>query len=1345
MRTPSVIVLGLLPLVSLAVPASASAAEIVLKDGSTLKVEEIYEATPEKVIFKLAGARQTRRADEVATVWPTGDPYLDRAVRLIKAGESDPAKLKDVLDRVVERGKDWAKPYGLFLLGDLYDRYKRNDDAIRTYDQVADKHPGHFYAPVALERAAGLSDGAGALSRYERLAAGKFGRAWEEQGQYGKARLLLAAGKHGEAKPVFARLSTGASEQGLRDLAACGEAHCDVLEGQSSKAERTFKRVAADKTISAAIGYAWTGLGHVWKGGDAGKAMVAYLRGVVLYPSNPERAGAAKGLAELVGAKQWGDPRRIESLGKGRLGADDYSGDQPHAELMRRTLQFVSAKVVLELAPTLVPEAKSPAEQADLEFLAADALKVIARNANDPDMLADYEKKLEALQKKYPNHGRAALAGIDAFNAAKDRALAIIGQANEETDEGKKQDLMEEGRKLFDSVLEPFKGAIAEQTKQVNELLTKEEHGTASDEEAQQRQEIEHQRDLSEFLLAEAYASYAKTFPEGSEEQKGVYKKALQGYEHYIYNRGTDVRWLWYSYVGRCEVLMATGDYDEAAMGFDELTMVEWPYGMPEDPEVRKSIKALVQEICIRGYHGAVRALLLAGKPKEAFAKSQEIDQNPTAEGWRDHPMGILLTFERAKALAGAGQGARGAQELWRIIQNAKRAPENQKIPGLGMSREGAGAARALSELSDLTGGEIYSPEIQFYVGLGYFLRQRPELAVAGYKGVLVAARTKKEREEWVPKAVKEIGNLLFTEERYLEAALAYQTVMAEFPDHEWADEAVRFAVSASKKAIDQFGEDPTNRSATLVQFMAQIEQGATEVAGPEYAARIHLKTAKEHHEKQQWIPAAQAYLKVPAEYTDEKTGQKKRISFYANAVANAGYCYFKAYQDSKKENHLALARENLQKAADVGAETNDLESQALACFYLGQLELDLDRPQQALRALEPFNGPLAGTTRYVVRARYQQAMAHLAMGGEDNARAAEDYFKRVADKTDDGFYEQFAYSMAIRMRSVGNDLFKQTNDFMQPRRYRAKAARYAKYWAQAAKLDQTRGAVLLYLGDVLFDGGLYRDALKLYQAAAPELERAAAKDLDDAQRLDLVRLNMGVCMIEDGDLEEGVELLGEVRRVCYVRDDRGRLVDRGLFKERRLEGPFRFSYQGRESNRKLYFTILEKGDGQELKFFDPPSAVVQSDEVFEGVAGTDPNAAWTRTDVRSLELSFKRNYFVVHALERATWALWKKTGDKNLLATAVTEANNDVRYVLRGMSEGSYQGVVMQSQLEPTDLNLRQWQSDLHFLRIKLARENWREVLGDINQMKLLGKTPPKELQAEFDEIRREAEARSK
>ena len=77
---------------------------------------------------------------------------------------------------------------------------------------------------------------------------------------------------------------------------------------------------------------------------------------------------------------------------------------------------------------------------------------VPARRGN-AQLLEEYQRRLEELKNKYPNHARAALAGIDAFMAAKDQALVLIAQANEQTDPAEKERLLEEGRQKFSSVL----------------------------------------------------------------------------------------------------------------------------------------------------------------------------------------------------------------------------------------------------------------------------------------------------------------------------------------------------------------------------------------------------------------------------------------------------------------------------------------------------------------------------------------------------------------------------------------------------------------------------------------------------------------------------------------------------------------------------------------------------------------------------------------------------------------------------------------------------------------------------------------------------------------------------
>lgn len=1339
--------LGLVAALTLLSAGGALADEVIFTDGTSMTCEGIREATTTRVVFRVGGSNQERRAEEVEEVIPSDKGSFDTAMRLLREN-GDPGRIESNLKRVLERGDEAMKPFAQYFLGAFYERQGNVAEAVKAYEAVAQLKKDHFYAPVGLYRVAELllaqNQAAEAQKRLTRLASGEFGQAWKDKGAYVQARLQLKAGQRDQARQSFSRLASGAATPNLRHLATCGEAACDLLANSADAARRKFSGVTTARDAGAdAKGWAWKGLGDCQRSSAPDDALLAYLRSFLLYPSNPEARAAATAAAEVSQAQGLGAEQRLGAIARSPMSWVDFSGQQPDAELMRRTLQFVSAGLVRKLAPALAGKA-SGEEKAELEFLAADAVKVIAQSNNDPKMLAEYEELLKQLQQKYPNHSRAALAGIDGFQAAKDRALALIASANEETDPAKKNELLSEGRKLFADNIEPFKRTIAELTKKVDELTEKEARGELSEQEQEEKQDVEFRRDLAEFLLAEAYASYAQTFPEGDANRKANYENALKGYDHQINMRGTFPNLLYYAYVGRVEMQLALEQFDEAAMNAEELSYIEPPY-LPTDPNARKQILDLTRDVCIRAFTCWVKALVAGGKFQEAVAAAEQIKSREYAKGWEDQPLGVLFTFERAKAMAGAGQGAAAAQELWAVIQKSMQAPESEKIPGLGMTRIGAGACRALSELSDVSGGEIYAPEIQYHVGVGYFLRQRPELAIAGFKGVLVAARTPQERREWVPKAVRQIGNLYFQQERYLEAALAYETVMTEFPDHEDGPDAIRFSLSAAKRAIEQFGEDATNTNTPLVKLYKRIETGAAK-NDPEQAAKIFMNQAADFQNREQWVQAAEAYLSVPAEVDNE--GQKRKVSFYPNAVANAGYCYFQAYKKNKNnQEYLTKAREALSRAVQLAREAKDLEAQSLAAFYLGELECDLERPNEALAALAPFDRELASTTRYMVRARYQQAQAFMMLNQADSLEKAEEAYRKVADRRNDPVFPRFAYYMARTVRQAAADALKAPGDQLATARtLRERAGRYAKDFFDTTDKGTLRDAHYFWIGGVVFDGGLYAEAAAVYREAFQKFQRPAvdAGDREAARTQaswDGAEINLAYALVLSGQAREGYDLLVRLRDTVDIKDRDDRLVGRGTFKKRELLGPFNMSFQGRTVSQKVWFTVLDVG-GQEVKFFDVAQPA-GADTEFTGVQGNDPTKSWNPTEQRKLTLSLKREYLVVDGLARASWAVYEQTKDKSFLANELSAAINELRYVLRGMSETYYRNLVGSTLLEPTDFNLRVWDGDIQYLRLKMAREEWREVLSDINQMKLLGKEPPAELKAQLEAIQREAQAR--
>lgn len=1335
----------------------ARADELILVDGSTITCEGIKDATCQKVTFKLGASNQERAAQDVERIIPSGDQSLDTALRLLKDG-GDAGRIESNLKRALERAEAQFKPYAQYFLGEHYENQGKVAEAIAEYEKVAALKADHFYAPVGLYRAAQLlvaqNKAQDAQARLAKLASGDFGPAWKDKGAYMQARLQLKAGQKDQAKQGFAKLAGSAATPALRHLAAVGEGMCELLANQTEPAKRKFQGVvSARDATTEARGWALKGLGDCLKASAPDEALLAYLRSFLLYPSNPEAGAAAAGAAEVANAQRVEGGQRLAALGRGRVSWGDFSGPMPDAELMRRAMQNVSAALVRRLAPQLAAKA-SGEEKAELEFLANDALKAIATSTKDAKLMEEFEANLKALQQKYPNHGRAQLAGIDGFIASKDRALTLIAAANDEADAAKKQELLAQGRKLFADNLEPFKATIAQLSKEADEWTEKEmnaEGGQLKGEEAEKKTESEFRRDLAEFLLAEAYYSYATTFPEGDKGRAENLKKALDGYEHQINNRGQFQRLLNYAYVGRVDIQIELGQIDEAISNARELTDVEPPF-IPDDPEAKKEVIDGAVEMCIRAHIALIKALLKANKGPEAIEVAQGIDQKRYGKGWKDHPMGVLFSFERAKAYAGGGQGARGAQELWGVIQKAMQAPEAERIPGLGMSKVGAGACRALSEMSDVSGGEIYPPAMQYHVGVGYFLRSRPELAIAAFKGVLVAARTPAERREWVPKAVRQIGNLLFEQQRFLEAALAYETVMTEFPDLESeAGEAIKYSLSAAKRAVTQFGEDPTNTRTPIVALYKRIESSAAKLSG-DVATTAFMREAADLQTNERWVEAAEKYMAVPQEV--EKDGKKVKVELYPNAIANAGYCYFQGFKKggSKDQALLTKAREQLTRAVQLARDAKDLEAQSLAAFYLGELECDLERPTEALAALAPFDAELRATTRYMVRARYQQAQAYLMMKPlpADALDKAEEAYRKVADKKTDPKFASFAYFMARTVKAQAASLLKTSPDQLDAARaLRRKAAQYGKDFFESTNKETMREAHYFWVGGVLFDGGMYADAVAVYREALGKFKRPAPDGSEPATRaqgdFDTAELNLGYALVAAGQHRQGYDALAGLRSTVDIRDRDGRLVGRAKFKTREQLGPFKVKYQGKTVEQKVWFTVLEL-NGQDVKFFDTANPAA-GDSEFTGVQGDDPTKTWSPAEQRKLTLPLKREYLVVDGMCRAAWGLYEQSKDKNFLANELSAAINELRYVLRGMSDTYYRALAGSTQLEPTDFTLRTWDADLQYLRLKMAREAWREVVSDIKQMEMLGKLDPKAcppaVLEQINAIKKDAEAK--
>jgi len=251
--------------------------------------------------------------------------------------------------------------------------------------------------------------------------------------------------------------------------------------------------------------------------------------------------------------------------------------------------------------------------------------------------------------------------------------------------------------------------------------------------------------------------------------------------------------------------------------------------------------------------------------------------------------------------------------------------------------------------------------------------------------------------------------------------------------------------------------------------------------------------------------------------------------------VANAGYCYFQAYKKGKNQEHLSKAREALARSVQLARDSNDLEAQSLGAFYLGELECDMERPAEALAALAPFDAELRATTRYIVRARYQQAQAHFMLNQPDALEKAEAEFRKVADKRDDVVLARFAYFMARSIRTRATELLKAPGDQLDAARaLRGKSAQYAKSFFDSTPKESLRDSHYFWIGGVLFDGGMYAECAAVYGEVLQKSSRPAADGSEAATAaqgdFDRAELQRGFSLVLSGQHRDGLNLLRRVQ-----------------------------------------------------------------------------------------------------------------------------------------------------------------------------------------------------------------------
>ncbi|MBX3471626.1 MAG: hypothetical protein KF878_32630, partial [Planctomycetes bacterium] len=236
--------------------------------------------------------------------------------------------------------------------------------------------------------------------------------------------------------------------------------------------------------------------------------------------------------------------------------------------------------------------------------------------------------------------------------------------------------------------------------------------------------------------------------------------------------------------------------------------------------------------------------------------------------------------------------------------------------------------------------------------------------------------------------------------------------------------------------------------------------------------------------------------------------------------------------------------------------------------------------------------------------------------------------------------------------------------------------------------------------------------------------------------------VDLGLALALGDDPRAGRDALAACRDAVVVRDARGRVVGEGRLVERRLAGPFEGRVEGRVVARHAWVTTVRGTDGVARAYVDVAPA--EGEARFHVVEGDRPPAGRVPESERTLTLEGRRDPRVVLGLERATWAVWVREGDRRLLATAALPDVGAARALLAGQRPGGWRRLAASLPGEPLDLDLRRWDADLRLLEVKLALERWDEVASDLHLRALLGGPPvPPALEERLAAIRRALAAR--
>jgi tetratricopeptide (TPR) repeat protein len=833
-----------------------------------------------------------------------------------------------------------------------------------------------------------------------------------------------------------------------------------------------------------------------------------------------------------------------------------------------------------------------------------------------------YSEKAEALRTKYermfPNH--PAWGGVEAKFAKLERevgkAQKLASSAELEPDEEKRAQMTAQAVKMFEALGARWEKLIIDLRKKVAEYPPKEQWPAwakdASKEEIKKLLDYIRQRNQAEYLYAMSFIYYSKVLPEAKKRniiEKGLRKfmRLVDGDQEHPNDfdppargetkpRDPDVRdtypmILYMAEIGIGQCYLELGDYKQATEHFEYMVQAELPRGYETSRvDLERVVDIRLQAYYLDGlaYNQWNRAKDAEMILKEMLSRSGKdiqpdrgkvIFRDPeTGESYRpplsmkqywekkgelqvikmpdvrEHPYGKFAIFQLAEALTTQGRYSEGIDQVYKIF-----AVEQAARKGGQASPFEVEAAKKMAELSEKVSTVKFPIGAAFAVARGFYYQKKWDEAILALKKVYGSPGSPEEVSKYAPKALFELGKLLYEKERYLEAGIALAEVCERFQEFPQISKAASLLKQSfrnhRKKAKD---------SGRLTDFEEEKYDWAKKVVQdtvPATVGRIRdiYDQAGEYMSEKNYQLAAETYNDVRKTYKDTTATGKvvmKPVPFYALALAQRGLCLYQLYRvrlQKKKPKealeHLKNAVKILEDALKEATEAEDKKAQIISRYYLSRCLTEevwkgkqaKEYAKEALTCLAPFKDKFKDdktAQSKMADVFATMAMANFKLKNFSKMHSAFLQLEKKYKKSD--ILVRTSFTLYERMRKRGDLIAEQSGEQDAASDYE-KAAYYIYAWFKAEK--SLKPAELLWTGKALSDVKSYAKASEVlgkYFKTLPPKDKQTDQQKEQASSAKVLLAQVKYGM---GDYETAAGLFDYLRMIlvcpkCKYRAD---------------------------------------------------------------------------------------------------------------------------------------------------------------------------------------------------------------